>query len=257
MYYITINFPKFKLCSKPYKKFDIDTHPRGSFVLPLHPFLSKLSNKYVELEDGELKTKLIELLNKYGFTVRRIEVMKASERTTKLNASFSGLGKTKTIVLYDNLIELLTPDEICAVFAHELGHGLHKDNIKTFPFTIFMVALFVLSICAIVSFDELYLAFAFDNINYGFAYVILLSFVLPYVVTFTNLLSSFISRRNEFNADEQAVIEGYGEDLIFALKKLALHNYAELNPSKIIVTLTYSHPPILQRIVNIEDKMKK
>ena len=89
-----------------------------------------MSNKFEELEECELKTKLTELLNKHGYTIRKIEVMKASERTTKSNASFSGAGKTKTIVLYDNLINNMTPDEICAVFAHELGHGLHKDGFK-------------------------------------------------------------------------------------------------------------------------------
>jgi len=74
-------------------------------VMALAPYLMKINDKVVPLEDGELKTKLTALLNKYGFEVRKIEVLLASERTTKSNASFSGVGKTKTITLYDNLIK--------------------------------------------------------------------------------------------------------------------------------------------------------
>lgn len=223
----------------------------------LYPFFAKMSNKYEELEDGELKTKLVDLLNKYGFTVRKIEVMKASERTTKSNASFSGFGKTKTIVLYDNLINTMTPDEICAVFAHELGHGLHKDGLKNNITTFFLVVIIVASLFGLISYFNIYKDFGFNNINYGFAFVLLTYIVLPYVSTLVGLISSAVSRRAEYRADEQAVIEGYGKDLISGLKKLAKANYAELNPSKVIVALSYSHPTILQRINNIEKQMEK
>ena len=96
----------------------------------LYPYLSRIGNKFTSLEDGELRTKLMELLTSHGYKVRDIKVMDASRRTTKLNAYFSGYGSTKTIVLYDNLVNAMTTDEICAVFAHELGHGLHKDVMK-------------------------------------------------------------------------------------------------------------------------------
>ena len=96
----------------------------------LYPFFSRIGNKFTPLEEGELKDKLMELLTKHGYRVRAIEVMDASRRTTKLNAYFTGFGKLKTIVLYDNLVNNMEPDEICAVFAHELGHGLHKDVLK-------------------------------------------------------------------------------------------------------------------------------
>ena len=96
----------------------------------LYPVFSRIGNKFVPLEDGELKDNLMALLNKHGYQVKAIEVMDASRRTTKLNAYFTGFGKMKTIVLYDNLVNAMSTDEICSVFAHELGHGLHKDVIK-------------------------------------------------------------------------------------------------------------------------------
>ena len=96
----------------------------------LYPIFSRIGNKFVPLEEGELKDRLMALLTKHGYKVKAIEVMDASRRTTKLNAYFTGFGKLKTIVLYDNLVNAMSPEEICAVFAHELGHGLHKDVLK-------------------------------------------------------------------------------------------------------------------------------
>ena len=98
----------------------------------LYPFFSRLGNKFTPLEDGELKDRLMDLLNKHGYRVKAIEVMDASKRTTKLNAYFTGFGKMKTIVPYDNLLNSMSTEEICAVFAHELGHGLNKDVLKKF-----------------------------------------------------------------------------------------------------------------------------
>ncbi|MBR5880736.1 MAG: M48 family metalloprotease [Clostridia bacterium] len=100
------------------------------FISFMYPIFSRIGNKFTPLEDGELKDSLMELLTKHGYKVKAIEVMDASRRTTKLNAYFTGFGKMKTIVLYDNLVNSMSPDEICAVFAHELGHGLHKDVLK-------------------------------------------------------------------------------------------------------------------------------
>ena len=97
----------------------------------LYPLLSRIGNTFTPLADGDLKDSLMELLTKHGYKVKAIEVMDASRRTTKLNAYFTGFGKMKTIVLYDNLVNTMTTDEICAVFAHELGHGLHRDVIKS------------------------------------------------------------------------------------------------------------------------------
>jgi STE24 endopeptidase len=221
-------------------------------VIALYPYFSKISNKFEPLEEGELKDKLTNLLTKHGYTVRKIEVMTASERTTKSNAYFSGFGKTKTIVLFDNLINEMTPDEICAVFAHELGHGLHKDTLKINLISILMFALIVVSMWGLINIPELYQDFNFFNINYGFAFIVLSYCALPFISTVISLFRNAISRKAEYQADLQAVKEGRGEDLISSLKKLARSNFADLNPSKITILLSYSHPTINDRIINIE-----
>jgi len=84
-----------------------------------------LFNKLRQLEDGELKDKINAFGKKVGYNVTKISVIDASKRSTKLNAYFSGLGKMKQVVLYDTLIEKMTPDEIMAVLAHEIGHSKH------------------------------------------------------------------------------------------------------------------------------------
>ena len=221
----------------------------------LYPLLSRIGNTFTPLEDGELKTKLLELLNKHGYTVKAIEVMDASRRTTKLNAYFTGFGKMKTIVLYDNLVNTMTTDEICAVFAHELGHGLHRDVLKSQIFNFGNLLLMSLIVWATVKAPVLHTSFGFESVNYGFSYI-LLSVGLGVLQPFTALLLNARSRRAEYRADAQAVEEGYKDAMTVALKKLARENFAHLSPSKINVVLEYSHPPLGDRIAAIEKIQK-
>ena len=103
--------------------------------------------------------------------------MDASRRTTKLNAYFTGFGKMKTIVLYDNLVNTMTPDEICAVFAHELGHGLHKDVLKMQIMNIGNLLLLATAVWLAVRDPALHTAFGFSEVNYGFAYILAGAFI--------------------------------------------------------------------------------
>ena len=218
----------------------------------LYPILSRIGNKFTPLEDGELKDRLMELLTKHGYTVKAIEVMDASRRTTKLNAYFTGFGKLKTIVLYDNLVNAMTADEICSVFAHELGHGLHRDVLKSQILNFGNLLIMSLIVWGAVSAPVLHTAFGFGEVNYGFAYI-LLSAGLGLIQPLTSLVINARSRRAEYRADEQAVKEGYGEAMVSALKKLARENFAHLAPSRINVVLEYSHPPLGDRIAAIEN----
>lgn len=222
----------------------------------LYPITSRIGNKFTPLEDGELKDRLMELLDSHGYKVKAIEVMDASRRTTKLNAYFTGLGKMKTIVLFDNLLNAMSPDEICAVFAHELGHGLHKDVTKMQIMNIGNLVL--MAVVAFITVDNpaLHTAFGFTEVNYGFAYI-LMGVLLSLIQPFTGMLMNAYSRKAEYRADRQAVREGYGEAMTAALKKLARDNFAHLAPSPVNVVLEYSHPPLSRRIEEVEKAMKK
>ena len=226
------------------------------FISFMYPLFSRIGNKFTPLEDGELKDRLMELLTKHGYQVKAIEVMDASRRTTKLNAYFTGFGKMKTIVLYDNLVNAMEPDEICAVFAHELGHGLHKDVLKGQILNFANMLMMGVMVWIVVSNPAFCEAFGFDGINYGFAYIIL-GVALGLLNPLISLLINARSRRAEYRADKQAVAEGYGPAMITALKKLARENFSHLAPSRVNVVLEYSHPPLSERIAAVEKEMEK
>lgn len=221
----------------------------------LYPILSRVGNKFTSLEEGELRTKLMELLISHGYKVKDIQVMDASRRTTKLNAYFAGFGSTKTIVLYDNLVNAMSTDEILAVFAHELGHGLHKDVMKMQIMNIGNLFLMAVGVWISVREGGLHTAFGFSEVNYGFAYI-LTGIFISLIQPLTSMVINAYSRRAEYKADKQAVSEGYGEAMIGALKKLARENFAELAPTRISVLLEYSHPPLGDRIEAVEKLLK-
>ena len=217
------------------------------------PVFSRMGNKFTPLKEGELRSKLEALLTKHGYQVKAIEVMDASRRTTKSNAYFTGFGKMKSIVLYDNLVNSMTPDEICAVFAHELGHGLNKDVLKQQIMNMGNILLMALAVWLTVRTPAIHEAFGFAGVNYGFAFI-LLSGLLGLIQPLTGMGMNAYSRYAEYRADQQAVKEGYGGALIGGLKKLARENFSNLAPSPALVVLEYSHPPLAQRIEAIEGK---
>ena len=222
----------------------------------LYPIFSRIGNKFVPLEDGELKDRLMELLTSHGYHVKAIEVMDASRRTTKLNAYFTGFGKMKTIVLYDNLVNAMSADEICAVFAHELGHGLNKDVPKMQIMNVGNLVLMALVAWFTVRDPALHTAFGFTEVNFGFSYV-LMGVILNLIQPLTGILTNAYSRKAEYRADRQAVKEGYGPAMITALKKLAKDNFAHLAPSRINVVLEYSHPPLSDRIAEVNKMLNR
>ena len=227
------------------------------FISFLLPVLMKIFNKFTPMEEGELKTRLTELLERHGYKVRDIKIMDASRRTTKSNAFFTGFGKMKTIVLYDNLVNAFTDDEICAVFAHEMGHGIHKDVLKGQILSLLNVALITVLMWVNVKIPEFCLSFGFDRVNYGFAMILLMETQMAFLSPLLGLLTNAISRKHEFRVDEQAVNEGYGEALISGLKKLARVDFSMLSPSPLLVKLTYDHPPLAERIDAIRKKQKE
>lgn len=222
----------------------------------LFPVLNRLGNKFTPLEEGELRDRLMELLTRHGYRVKDIKVMDASRRTTKLNAYFAGFGKLKTIVLYDNLVNAMTADEICAVFSHELGHGLHKDVLKRQIMNFGNLLIMGLLVWLVVKAPEMHTAFGFEGVNYGFAYIVLSAF-LGLIQPLTGMLMNAYSRFAEYRADRQAVKEGYGPYLAAGLKLLAKENFAHLAPNKALVVLQYTHPPLHLRIAAIEKALEE
>src|SRR5690554_2493812 len=206
-----------------------------------------LFNKLRPLEEGELKENIENLAHNVGYEVRKISVMDASRRSTKLNAFFSGFGKFKHIVLFDTLIEKMTPKQILSVLAHEIGHAKKRHTLKNLMFSIISISIFLLILLLCVKDDSISIAFGFEKANFGFGMLIFLLLLSPISIIVDTVLTP-ISRKFEYEADYYASINTNKEDMVEALKIIARENFANLTPHPFYVKLKYSHPPISDRI---------
>ena len=212
--------------------------------------IMKIFNKFTPLEEGELRTGLLSLCDKYNVQVKDIYVMDASRRTTRANAFCTGLSKKKTISLDDNLVNNYTTEQIVAVFAHEFGHAKYKHILRSIWFSFFRIIILILALGVILNVTSICRAFGFSDINYYFAFTALTMISWPVSKIF-DLISNSISRKFEYQADAFAAKEGYADGLISALKKLCGDALTNLNPHPFIVKLEHSHPTLSQRIASI------
>jgi STE24 endopeptidase len=210
-----------------------------------------LFNKLRPLEDGELKDKINAFGNKVGYEVTKISVIDASKRSTKLNAYFSGLGKMKQVVLYDTLIEKMSPDEIVAVLAHEIGHSKHKHIYSGIIQSSVMISVNLGVLLFTLKSPVLSTAFGFEDAHFGFG-LIIFGVLLSPISIIIGAITSGISRKHEYQADKYAVDNGYKVPMINALKILSKENFSNLTPHPLYVKLTYSHPPVADRLQAIE-----
>lgn len=222
------------------------------FVLRfVFPYFQKIFNKFTPLEECELKTKLLNLMKENDFYVEGIYVVNASKRSTKENAYFTGLGKSKRIVIYDTLLQNSEPDEIVAIFAHELGHAKHKDNMKGTPFMIFELALMVVILYLFTLPKNLSYDFGFEETNCAIIFICFIQ-TSELLGNITGFINNIFSRKHEYAADAFAAKNGYKENLKKSLIKLYKRGYGYLNPNPVLEFLKFSHPSLAKRIENID-----
>ena len=229
----------------------------GLFVLVfsmLSTAFQRLYNRFTPLEDGGLRERLSELFQKAGYALEDIYVMDASKRTAKANAFCSGLGKFKKIVLYDNLVNGYTEEEITAVFAHELGHYRRRDTLKNTVFSLVLMGAVTGAALWFASTPAVSLEYGFPEMNAAFGVIALETVLLGPLMTLLMIPRAAMARRFEYRADAAAVEAGYGEALISALKKLSRDNFSDLNPHPLTVALEYDHPTTADRIEAIRTR---
>ncbi|MBH47671.1 MAG: peptidase M48 [Halobacteriovorax sp.] len=214
-------------------------------------FIAPLFNKFYPMEDGETKNRVEALLSRTDFHSKGLFVMDASMRSSHGNAYFTGFGKSKRIVFFDTLLKSLEPAEVEAVLAHELGHFKKKHILKG------MVKALGLSLVGFWILGQLYQSPAFfEGLNAGSmsnAKALLLFMLVAGVFTFPMTpISAWLSRKNEFEADEFAAKNARAQDLITALVKLYKENANTLTPDPIYSAWYHSHPPALIRVNHLE-----
>ncbi len=214
-------------------------------------FIAPLFNKFKELEEGETKKKILSLLLRVGFKSKGLFVMDASRRSSHGNAYFTGFGKNKRIVFFDNLINSLEPEEIEAVLAHELGHFKRKHILKG------MIKSVVFSFIGFALLGYLidYLPFFIGHgvqISSDYTALCLFSMIAGIYTFPMTPLNAWVSRQWEFEADTFASQYAEGRKLISALVKLYKDNASTLTPDPLYSAYYHSHPPALVRVRHLE-----
>ena len=224
----------------------------SGFLILIQPiftlFIAPMFNKFTPLEDGELKNRINSFAQSVNFPIGRIDVMDGSRRSSKANAYFSGLGKNKRIALFDTLIEKHSIDELVSIIAHEIGHYKKRHNIKGIVLGVLQTGIMFFLLSMFLNNPDLFGAFKMENLS---IYASLLFFSLLYspVELIISFVGNKISRIHEFEADAFAHKSiGTGKHLIEGLKKLTVTNLGNLTPHPFTVWLSYSHPPVLDRI---------
>jgi len=225
-------------------------------ALVLYPTLiAPLFNKFEPLSDDTLKARVNALMQRCGFAAKGLFVMDGSKRSAHANAYFTGFGAAKRVVFFDTLLKQLSPQEIDAVLAHELGHYKRRHILKR------IVMMFALSLAGFALlgwvssqawfFSGLGVSPAMDAPNNALA-LLLFMMVVPLFTFFLSPLMAQLSRQHEFEADAYAVEHTSGRDLASALLKLYKDNASTLTPDPLYARFYYSHPPASERLSRLQ-----
>ena len=224
-------------------------------LLVIYPTLiAPLFNKFEPLKDETLAVRVKALMQRCGFTAKGFFVMDGSRRSAHANAYFTGFGAAKRVVFFDTLLSKLSPAEVEAVLAHELGHFKHKHILKRIVM-MFAMSLFGFALLGYVSQQTWFYAGlgVQPQLNAPNDALALLLFMLatPVFSFFVTPLLSQLSRKHEFEADAYAVAQTNTQDLGHALLKLYEDNASTLTPDPLFVKFYYSHPPALERLARM------
>ncbi|OGA15934.1 MAG: peptidase M48 [Betaproteobacteria bacterium RIFCSPLOWO2_02_FULL_66_14] len=214
--------------------------------------IAPLFNRFTPLSDPALAGRIDALLARCGFRASGLFVMDGSKRSNHGNAYFTGFGAAKRIVLFDTLLARLTPAEIEAVLAHELGHFSRHHVWKrvSILFATSLVLLWMLG--QLAGFAAFYEGLGVTTPSTAIA-LLLFFLVVPVFTFFLQPLASLLSRSHEFEADAYAATHSSAADLVRALVRLYQDNAATLTPDPLYSAFYDSHPPAATRIARLQE----
>lgn len=221
-------------------------------MLVIYPtVIAPMFNQFKPLDDPALQGRVQSLMQRCGFTAKGLFVMDGSKRSAHANAYFTGFGAAKRVVFFDTLLAQLSPGEIDAVLAHELGHFKHRHIIKRIG-VLFAVSGLALAALGFLANQPWFYAGmgvmpSLDAPNGALALILFVLFV-PLVSFFVSPLMSLGSRNDEFQADAYASEHAQASDLASALLKLYKDNASTLTPDPLYVRFYHSHPPASERL---------
>lgn len=224
-------------------------------LLIIYPTLiAPLFNRFEPLADETLRQRVQALMQRCGFSAKGLFVMDGSRRSAHANAYFTGFGAAKRVVFFDTLLKQLSPGEIDAVLAHELGHFKRRHILQR------VVMMFALSLAGFALlgwlsgrawfYTGLGVMPSLESANDALA-LVLFMMVVPLGTYFLSPLMAQLSRRHEFEADAFACEHTDGKDLASALLKLYKDNASTLTPDPLYARFYYSHPPASERLARL------
>lgn len=216
-------------------------------------FIAPIFNKFQPLEEGETLERIESLLTRAGFNSNGVFVMDGSRRSSHGNAYFTGFGKNKRIVFFDTLLETLSPTQVEAVLAHELGHFKHKHVIKGLIVSLTTTFIGFAVLAWLMKQNWFFQGLGVEQSS---TYMALLLFMLA-SPAFTFLLGpimSWWSRKHEFEADAFAAKQSSAKELISSLVSLYKENASTLTPDPLYSAFYDSHPPASIRIAHLKQQ---
>lgn len=225
----------------------------GFFMYVAPAVILPIFNKFTPLEEGELRTALLDYARQEKFPVKGLFVMDGSRRSTRANAFFTGFGRLRKIVLFDTLIEQQTTPELRAVLAHEIGHFKLRHIQLHMVSAALNLGLFLFLASRVIYSPAIFAAFGVStgSVYVGLAIFSILFSPLSQVIS---VALGYLSRRHEFQADAFAArTTGQPEALASALKKLSRSNLTNLSPHPLQVILHHCHPPVLERLAALRE----
>ena len=229
-----------------------------AFMIAVQPLfvhvIAPMFNKFTPLEDGDLKAAIEEFANKVGFPIGRIDVMDGSKRSAHSNAYFSGFGKSRRIALFDTLLDKHSTEEIVSVVAHEIGHYKKKHIITGTVLGVIETGIMLFIFNLFMNDSDLFAVFSVDTVSI-YCGLVFFSMLYSPISMVTSIFTTAMSRKNEFEADAYALeTTQKPEPLISMLKGLSASNLSHLTPHPLMVFLSYSHPPVVDRIAAVQLK---
>lgn len=209
-----------------------------------------LFNKQTPLPEGELRNKIEAFATKAQFNLKNIYTIDGSKRSTKANAYFTGMFGKKRIVLYDTLIQMLTPEEVVAVLAHEIGHYRLRHTAKSLAISLPSSLLLFWLLGMVLQSNVFAQALGVDTATFHINIIAFGILYTPFSMLL-GIMQNIVSRIFEYQADNFAKSYGLQNELISSLKKLSADSLSNLTPHRLVVFTNYSHPTLYQRILNL------
>lgn len=213
--------------------------------------IAPMFNEFKPLTRESLKTRIKQLSERCGFHITGLFVMDGSKRSAHGNAYFTGIGNNKRIVFFDTLLNKLNDEEIEAVLAHELGHFTHRHIAKRMALSFGLALVFFLLLGWLSQqvwfYTDLGVVPQLGRPNDGLALVLFL-LTMPIFTFWAGPLFSYLSRKDEYQADAFAAQHTSAQALIQALIKLYDDNAATLTPDPLHSAYYDSHPAATERV---------